>query len=209
MTIQDETPMRSQAESAGGTDEALNGTQPVDQSPSSTDATDQAPAAVSPEEMDADALRAALQEATRQAEEYLGHLRRERADFANYRRRVEEERLTLTRDANLGLLSRVLLIVDDFERAVGSAAPEELESGWAKGVQLIQRNLQALLASEGVERVEAEGAPFDPREHEAVSYQPAPPEQDGTVLYDVRAGYRKGDRVIRPAQVVVARAPDA
>jgi molecular chaperone GrpE len=152
-----------------------------------------------------ESLRAELDDATTKAEEYLDLLRRTRADFANYRRRVDEERAQQIRNANVEFILKLLPILDDFERALASANPKELETGWAKGVQIIERNLRSLLASEDVHRIEVQGAQFDPREHEAVTYQPTTDAEEGTILHMVRPGYRKGDRVIRPAQVVVAR----
>ena len=152
-----------------------------------------------------ESMRAELDEATSKAEEYLDLLRRTRADFANYRRRVDEERALQIRNANVEFILKLLPILDDFERALGSADSKELETGWAKGVQIIERNLRSLLASEDVHRIDAQGAPFDPRVHEAVTHQPTTEAEEGTILHVVRPGYRKGDRVIRPAQVVVAR----
>ena len=148
-----------------------------------------------------------LTEATRQRDEYLAFLQRERADFANYKRRVDEERAQQARDAAVPFIVRLLPILDDFERALASASPQDLEPAWAKGVQLIERNLRSLLAAEGVHRIEAQGVPFNPWEHEAIAYQPSAEAEEGTVVQVVRPGYRKGDRVIRPAQVIVAGQP--
>src|SRR5918911_1565193 len=125
-------------------------------------------------------------------------------DFINYRRRVDDERAQQARDANVAFLQRLLPILDDFERAFANATPEDLESGWGKGVQLMERNLRSLLAAEDVQRIPAEGAEFDPRQHEAVGSQPSSAVPEGHVLHVARQGYRKGDRVIRPAQVIVA-----
>lgn len=140
--------------------------------------------------------------------EYVRLLQRERADFANYRRRMEEERGQLTRDATLGVIMRLLPVMDDFERALASAKPEDLSSGWGQGVVLVERKLRALLDAEEVQRLEAVGTEFNPREHEAVTHQPSADVPEGHVLHEVRPGYRKGNRVIRAAQVVVARRPD-
>jgi molecular chaperone GrpE len=157
---------------------------------------------------DADTLRAELDDAIRQAEDYLKLAQRTQADFVNYRRRVEEERVQQAQAATQGLVLKLLGVLDDFERARAGATPEDLASPWAKGVELVERNLRGILAADGVERIDAEGAEFNPWEHEAISYVPAPGANDGHVLQVVRPGYRKGDRVIRPAQVVVARRAD-
>jgi molecular chaperone GrpE len=156
------------------------------------------------EDADVETLRNELAELAQKADEYLRLAQRSQADFINYRRRVEEERVQQARDATLAYIKRLLPILDDFERAFASASPEELESSWAKGVQLVERNLRALLAADDVQRIGAEGAEFDPREHEGVGRQPSEAVPEGRVLHVVRPGYRKGDRVIRPAQVIVS-----
>ena len=173
------------------------------QSDESTPSRQQTDGAQSEATDDLERLRGELAEIEQKADEYLRLAQRTQADFINYRRRVDEERAQQARDANLSILP----IVDDFERAFSNASPAELESNWAKGVQLVERNLRSLLAAEGVERIAAEGAEFDPREHEAVGSQPTPDAPEGRVLHVVRHGYRKGDRVIRPVQVIVASAP--
>ncbi|HEY3059294.1 MAG TPA: nucleotide exchange factor GrpE [Chloroflexota bacterium] len=156
---------------------------------------------------DVETLQRELAELSQKADEYLRLAQRSQADFINYRRRVEEERAQQARDANVTYLLRLLPILDDFERALANAAPEDLESNWGKGVLLVERNVRSLLAADGVERLPAEGAEFDPREHEALGRQPSSDVPDGHVLHVVRPGYRKGDRVIRPAQVIVAAPP--
>jgi len=161
------------------------------------------------EEQDVETLRNELAELTQKADEYLRLAQRSQADFINYRRRVDEERIQQTREATLAYIQRLLPILDDFERALANGAPEDLESNWGKGVLLVERNLRSLLAADDVQRIAAEGAVFDPREHEAVGQQPTADTPEGHVLHVVRPGYRKGDRIIRPAQVIVATAPES
>jgi molecular chaperone GrpE len=156
-----------------------------------------------------DNLRSEMAEITQKADEYLRLAQRTQADFINYRRRIEEERTAQAREATVAFIQRLLPILDDFERAMAHAAPEDLESQWGKGMLLVERNLRGLLASDDIVRMEAEGAEFDPRQHEAVAQQPSEDVPAGHVLHVVRAGYRRGDRVIRPAQVVVAAPPNA
>ena len=163
--------------------------------------------AEAPVEQDAlEALQAELAEMREKADEYLKLAQRTQADFVNYRRRVEDERAQQAREATLGLIQRLLPILDDFERALAAASPQDLESGWGQGVGLVERNLSGLLSAEGVDRIEALGAEFDPRLHEAVGQAPSADVAEGHVLQVVRTGYRKGDRVVRPAQVIVAAA---
>jgi molecular chaperone GrpE len=156
---------------------------------------------------DLETLRGELAEIEQKADEYLRLAQRTQADFINYRRRIEEERAQQTRDANVAYLQKLLPVLDDFERAMANAGPADLESSWGQGIQLVERNLRGLVAGENLERIAAEGAEFDPREHEAVGSQPTSEVPEGHVLHVVRQGYRKGDRVIRPAQVIVASRP--
>jgi molecular chaperone GrpE len=102
-------------------------------------------------------------------------------------------------------LQRLFPILDDFERAMANASPAELRSSWGQGVQLVERNLRGMLAGDGVERIDADGAEFDPRQHEALGSAPSTDVAEGHVLHVTRAGYRRGDRVLRPAQVIVAQ----
>jgi len=157
---------------------------------------------------DLERLRAELAEIEQKADEYLRLAQRTQADFINYRRRVDEERAVLAREANLAYIQRLLPVLDDFERALASATPDQLESSWGKGIELVERNLRSLLATDDVQRIAAEGAEFDPREHEGVGRQPSGDVPEGHVLHVIRQGYRKGDRVIRPAQVIIAAKPD-
>jgi molecular chaperone GrpE len=156
---------------------------------------------------DLETLRAELAEIEQKADEYLHLAQRTQADFINYRRRVDEERAQQARDANTGLLQRLFPVLDDFERALANASPAEKQSSWGQGVQLIERNLRGILAAEGVDKIDAEGAEFDPRLHEAVGSQPTDQVPEGHVLHVARPGYRKGDRVLRPVQVIVASRP--
>ena len=157
---------------------------------------------------DLETLRAELAEIEQKADEYLRLAQRTQADFINYRRRIDEERAVQAREANLAYIQRLLPVLDDFERALASATPDQLESSWGKGIELVERNLRSLLAADDVQRIAAEGAEFDPREHEGVGRQPSGDVPEGHVLHVIRQGYRKGDRVIRPAQVIIAAKPD-
>ena len=183
-------------------DPASSASSPADITPPNGDSA--APATTHDE---LEGLQSELAEMREKADEYLKLAQRTQADFINYRRRVEEERVQQAQNASLGLIQRLLPILDDFERTLAAASPQELESGWGQGVALVERNLRGLLSAEGVERIEAHGAEFDPRLHEAVGQAPASAGvPDGHVLQVTRTGYRKGDRVVRPAQVIVATA---
>src|SRR5579884_190764 len=153
------------------------------------------------------ALTAELDAARRQAEEYLALAQRIQADFQNYRRRTEQERAEALERGRAEVVLQILPVLDDFERALAALPPERHEEEWVQGLRLIERKLRAVLESLGVERIAAEGRPFDPWEHEAVAHEAREGVEPGTVAAVTRQGYRLGNRVLRPAQVVVAREP--
>jgi molecular chaperone GrpE len=155
--------------------------------------------------VDLEAANAERDEARIKADEYLAALQRERAEFLNFKRRSAEERLASAGLANESLISKVLAIADDFDRAI-DARPAELEGdAWSEGVAAIDRKLRLLLDSEGVTAIDAApGMPFDPRQHEAVVNVPGSDRRDGEIVEEIRRGYRLRERVIRPALVAVA-----
>jgi molecular chaperone GrpE len=158
---------------------------------------------------DIEQLTADLGAATAKADEYLAALQRERAEFANYRRRTSEERAAMLGLAGEDLIRKVLVLADDFDRAI-DARPEAIaDDPWVEGVAAIDRKLRALLESEGVTQVDASpGRPFDPREHEAIANVPGTGRAEGEIVEEVRRGYRLRDRIVRPALVAVAAAPE-
>ena len=152
-----------------------------------------------------EALKAQLAEAQAKADEYLGGLQRERAEFNNYRRRTAEEREQMLGLAGEDLIRKVLAIADDFDLAIDNLPAELAGNGWVEGVTAIDRKLRALLESEGVGEIETTaGTPFDPRQHEAIANVPGTGRAEGEIVDVVRRGYRLRDRVIRPALVAVA-----
>ena len=166
---------------------------------------------VSPSKLlaDIEQLRGELQAASAKADEYLAALQRERAEFSNYRRRTAEEREAMLGLAGEDLIRKVLAIADDFDLAIENRPAELAESSWVEGVAAIDRKLRALLESEGVTAVAAEaGHPFDPREHEAIVNVPGTGRAEGEIVDVVRRGYKLRERVLRPALVAVAAAPD-
>ena len=145
----------------------------------------------------------------RERDEMKAIAQRAQADLVNYKRRAEEERWTLARSASNSVVSKLLPIADDLQRAV-DALPDDAPESWSSGLQLVSQNMRSLLESEGVTRFEpAPGEPFDPAEQEAIASQPSAEHPSGTVLMTISAGYRGRDRVLRAAQVVVSQgAPD-
>jgi molecular chaperone GrpE len=157
----------------------------------------------------AEATRNELEALKAKSAEYLEGWQRARAEFANYKRRIEKEQSETYQNAAARVISRFLDVVDDFDRALqekpADSAGAEALAKWAAGVDLIRRKLQNILDVEGVERMQVEGQPFDPNLHEAVTQEDSDDHEPGQVIGAVRQGYRMGDRVIRPAMVRVAK----
>jgi molecular chaperone GrpE len=150
-------------------------------------------------------LTGELDAARRESEEFVGALQRERAEFQNFRRRTAEERLRDLGLAGEDLIRKVLVVADDFDRAIEARPSSIAHDPWFDGIAAIDRKLRQLLESEGVTAIDAAaGKPFDPREHEAIANVPGTGREDGEIVEEVRRGYRLRDRVIRPALVAVA-----
>jgi molecular chaperone GrpE len=124
------------------------------------------------------------------------------AEFDNYRKRVAREHAELSRRANERLLNELLPVLDDLERALEAAADHE-EAKLEEGVQLVHRSLAGLLERQGLTEIDTDGA-FDPHVHEALLAQPGAGAEEGSVLQVLQKGYRLGDKVLRPARVIVA-----
>ena len=160
--------------------------------------------ALGPEER-LEALTAYLEEAGREREQLTNALQRAQADFVNYRRRVEDEREDQLKYSNGRLLSKLLPVLDEFNLAIGQAPGSKTPEPWLKGVNLIYRKLHSIIESEGVAPIEAEGKSFNPVEHEALAQQESSEHEEGWVMAVVRDGYKLYERVLRPAQVIVAK----
>ena len=152
-----------------------------------------------------EALRGELAAAQQEAGDNRAGWQRAAADFANFKRRTEQEREATLGLANELLLLKVLAVADDFDRAMAAVPSELAGNSWIEGIGAIDRKLRQLLESEGVTPIEAVGRPFDPREHEAVVHEETSSAPDDTVLTELQRGYRLRDRVLRPALVSVAR----
>lgn len=151
-------------------------------------------------------LERELEEVRRAEEEHRNNWHRSAADFANYKRRTEEERSTLTQFSNAVLIGKLLGVLDDFDRALENV-PDDIHDPWLEGVQLTERKLRSVLESEGVTQIEAVGQPFDPNLHEAVVHEDTADHPDNEVIGELQRGYRLHDRVIRPSLVRVANNP--
>lgn len=146
-----------------------------------------------------------LEQLRRDRDEVYDRLLRKTAEFENYRKRVDKERRELSEWAAADVLTDILTILDDFERALSADAPPEAKP-YRAGVELIHRQLGEMLRKRGVTPIETEGADFDPHLHQAVAYEETPGAREGEILGEMRKGYRLGDRLLRPALVRVAKA---
>ena len=142
----------------------------------------------------------------RENEELRDQLLRRRADFDNFRKRVERDRQEMSTEAVARLLRELVPTLDNLDRALDAGGDAQ---SLRQGVELIRRDLMALLEGQGVKVVDPVGQPFDPLHHQALSYDPAPGFRDGTVVSVLRKGYSYKDRLLRPALVVVAKGPES
>ena len=138
-------------------------------------------------------------------DEHLNDLKRVAADFENYRKRVARDQESLAARAHERLVKELLPVLDDLERAL-AAAEEHEEAKLEEGVRLVHRELADALEREGLAEIETNGK-FDPHVHEALLSQPSEADE-GSVIEVLQKGYRLGDRVLRPARVVVAARPE-
>jgi molecular chaperone GrpE len=151
---------------------------------------------------DVDGLRAKLSEEREKAQAYMGSWQRAAADYQNLKRRMDEERSEVGRIANAALVINLLPLVDDLERALRNVDSKLAGLTWIDGIWLIYRKFQQVLENAGVREIQAEGQVFDPKVHEAISEAPG---EDGKVVSVVQRGYMLGERVIRPAMVIVGK----
>ncbi len=149
-----------------------------------------------------DVMQTEMQSETKELEQdLLEDLRRLQAEFDNYRKRMLREQTAMATRASARLIEKLLPVLDNFERAT-----EHSEGG--PGIALVHKELRAVLEQEGLTEIDAEGAPFDPHLHDAVQAVDDPDAPEPVCTAVLRRGYRLGDNIIRPAMVVVARAPE-
>ena len=142
-----------------------------------------------------------------EVEKYKDAALRARADLDNYRKRVAREKEDAIRYANNSLLESLLPILDNFELGLEAAKNTPDATGIVQGLQMVRKQLEDFLREHGVESVNAEGNPFDPNLHDAVSHEPNSDVTEGTVIRQLRKGFKLKDRLIRPASVIVSKGP--
>lgn len=151
---------------------------------------------------ESEALRRQLEEAQAQASEFRDSWMRAQAEFQNYKKRIERDNEMMYANMKGEIVKKVLPVLDDMERALQNRPAGD---AWAGGIELIVRKLQTIIENEGVKKIEAGGAEFDPNFHEAISHEPADGVKSGHIIEVVQNGYMLGERVIRPAMVRVAQ----
>ena len=149
-------------------------------------------------------LRERIAQLERESAENRDQWLRAVADYKNFKRRSDAERIDLIRGASADLLLKLLPVMDDLERAMESVTPEIAATAWYGGFRLIPQKLFALLESQGVSPIQATGSDFDPNLHEAVIYEDSPG-QEGKVIADLQRGYRLRERILRPSMVKVGK----
>ena len=150
-------------------------------------------------------LQNELQEVRTKADEYLDGWQRSRAEFANYKKRVEREQAQVYQTTTGAIVKRYLEVLDDLERALRNRPQDGEGAAWANGIELVYRKLQTILENEGVKPIQAEGQFFDPNFHEAVTLEESDGYESGQVIEVLQQGYMLGERVLRPAMVRVAK----
>jgi molecular chaperone GrpE len=152
-----------------------------------------------------DTLQQELEAAKTKAAENLDGWQRTQAEFLNYKRRVERDRIDFQNSVTGKIIARYLDVQDDFDRALKHQPTEGDLAQWAQGIGSIYRKFQNVLEAEGVTRIEAEGQTFDPSVHEAVVHEASDAHESGQIIEVLRHGYKIGERVLRPALVKVAQ----
>jgi molecular chaperone GrpE len=155
-----------------------------------------------------------LQAQAAKADEYRDQLLRTAADLDNYKKRAAREKQEATKYANESLLKKLIPVLDNFDMALaavssaqGETDPSASTDSLQQGVSMIQQQLRQAQAEAGLEEINATGQPFDPNYHEAVSQQESVEVPEGHVLQQLRKGFKLRERLLRPATVIVAKAP--
>ena len=146
-----------------------------------------------------------LADLQRERDDFKDRWLRKGAEFDNYRKRIDRERLEQSDQAVVDLLQELLLVVDDFDLALTVDAGEG-GGPYRKGIEMIHAKLYDLLRKQGVKPIDALGADFDPHLHQAVVHEESPEHREGEVIGELRKGYTLNDRLLRPAMVKVAKA---
>ncbi len=149
-----------------------------------------------------------LKEALRQAEHWKDIAARNQAELDNYRKRMARDKTDAIKFANGGLLSELLPVIDSFQMGLDAAKLEDSESIITKGMEMVQKQLEEFLSTQGAIEISAIGQPFDPNIHEAISQEANDDIPEGNIITQIRKGYKLHDRLLRAANVIVSKGPE-
>jgi len=146
-----------------------------------------------------------LRKKASERDEYYGKWLQVHAEYENTRKRMEKDKHNHIKFANENIISRLFSIVDNFDMALSAMDKAEDKGAVMEGIKLVQKEFHKILDENGVKRIETSGRQFDPNLHEAVLAEETQDHPDGSILEEIRAGYLLNDRLLRPAQVKVAK----
>lgn len=152
-----------------------------------------------------ESLQKALAAEKERAERYLANWQRAQADFSNFKRRAEQDKAEAIKFGTTSLMSGLIPILDDFERALRNIDRQRPDTTWLEGIELIYRKLMSALENQGLSRIDVTGKDFDPRFHQAVFYERG---EEGKVIEEINRGYMLHDRLLRPSMVKVGKGSD-
>ncbi len=150
-------------------------------------------------------LKKELEETKKKAQEYLDGWKRAKADYINLERRAEEEKKEIINFANTVLILKILPVLDSFDQAFRHLKKKEKNDKWIEGIKQIKNQLEEILKSEGVEKIETIGCKFDPQLHEAMACEKNNKFKEDEITEEIKAGYKLRDKVICPAKVKVCK----
>lgn len=149
-------------------------------------------------------LKKDLAHKSKEADDYLSHLKRLQADFENHIKRTDKERKDFALYASEKLIIKLLTVLDEFEQALDAMKKGGTKDDMVKGLELLYKNFHKLLADEGVQSIPAIGVPADPYLHEVILKEKKDGVQDGIIIQELQKGYKMKDKVVRYAKVKVA-----
>lgn len=150
----------------------------------------------------------ALEDKAKKSDEYFDRLLRLQADFDNYKKRLEKDKIEFIKFANEEIIAEILKIIDDFERAVEAGKTKRDFDVLYKGIEMIHKDFKEFLKQKGLKEIEAQGKPFNPNEHEAMMQEETDAHPEDHVIEELQKGYTLNGRVIRPSKVKVAKKPE-
>lgn len=155
---------------------------------------------------DESALKTQLDTKAKEAQDYLSHLQRLQADFENFIKRTEKEKLDIINLANAKLISKLLVVLDEFDHTILAIKNNASREDLTKGIELLHKNVHKILADEGLTAIDSKGKTADPYQHEVLLTEPKDGVADDIIIDELQKGYRLKDKVLRYAKVKIAKA---